>query len=73
MVSNFERIFHEIRDEANRIAPDYGLDPKIVVDLVMDIVDLEDQHRIKAQHRIHQKIKGMIENATRSSGGAESL
>ena len=68
MVSNFERILVEIRKEANRIAPDHGLQPESVVDLIMNIVDLEDQHRVKAQHGIKQKVRGMIETAARSSG-----
>lgn len=68
MVSNFERILVEIRKEANRIAPDHGLQPESVVDLIMNIVDLEDQHRVKAQHGIKQKIRGMIENTAQSSG-----
>lgn len=63
MVSNFERIYAEIRKEAGRIAPDYGLDPESVVKLVIEIVDLEDQHRVRAQPRINQTVRRMIENA----------
>ena len=61
MVSNFERILAEIRKEAGQIAPNYRLDPDSVVNLIMDIVDLEDQHRVKAQHGIKRKIRQMIE------------
>ncbi len=67
MVSNFERILLEIRKEANRIAPDHGLQPDSIVNLIMNIVDLEDQHRVKSQHGIKQKVRGMIENAAQSS------
>ena len=63
MVSNFERILAEIRKEARRIAPDYRLDPQSVVDLVMSIVDLEDQHRVKAVSGINRRIRQMVENA----------
>ena len=63
MVSNFERILAEIRKEAGRIAPTYQLDPESVVNLVMDIVDLEDRNRVRADHRIKSKIRRMIENA----------
>ena len=62
MVSNFERIFDEIKREANLIAPKYGLDADALVELVMNIVDSEDQHRIKSVARIHQKVKGMIQD-----------
>ncbi len=63
MLSNFERILAEIRKEALRIAPDYRLDPQSVVDLVMSIVDLEDQHRVKAVSGINRRIRQMVENA----------
>lgn len=63
MVSNFERILAEIRKEAGRIAPDYRLNPQSVVDLVMSIVDLEDQHRVRAVSGINKKVRQMIENA----------
>ena len=64
MVSNFERILTEIRKEAGHIAPNYRLDPESVVNLIMDIVDLEDQHRVKHQPRINRQIRQMIETAT---------
>ena len=68
MVSNFERILAEIRKEAQRIAPTYQLDSETVVNLVMDIVDLEDRNRVKADHRIKSKIRRMIENAAPVDG-----
>lgn len=71
MVSNFERILVEIRKEANRVAPTYGLHPESVVDLIMSIVDLEDQNRVRARHGTKQKIRGMIETAARSPDKAE--
>ena len=71
MVSNFERIFDEIRKEAHRIAGTYGLEPEAVVKLIMDIVDLEDRNRVKAVAGINQQIKGMIQNATRVDGAKE--
>ena len=63
MVSNFERILAEIRKEASQITPSYRLDPESVVNLIMDIVDLEDQHRVKHQQGINKKIRQMIETA----------
>ena len=62
MVSNFQRIYDEIKKEASRIAPTYGLDPESVVKLVMEIVDLEDRNRVKAVGGINQKVRRMIEN-----------
>ena len=62
MVSNFERIFDEIGREAKLIAPKHGLEPDTLVELIMNIVDTEDQNRIKLVARIHQKVKGMIQD-----------
>ena len=72
MVSNFERIFDEIRKEAHRVARTYELEPEDVVKLIMNIVDLEDRNRVKADGRIKQRIKGMIENTARTSGPREA-
>lgn len=62
MVSNFERILGEIRREANLVAPAHGLAPDAVVDLIMNIVDIEDRNRIKAEPRINQRVRGMIQD-----------
>ena len=64
MVSNFDRILREIKREANLVAPDHGLGPETVVGLIMRIVDMEDRHRVKAEHRVHQRIKGMIRDVS---------
>ncbi len=39
-------------------------EPQKVAELIMKIVDLEDQNRVKAVTGIKQKVKGMIMNAT---------
>ena len=70
MVSNFERILAEIGKDARRLAPTYRLDPETVVDLIMSIVDLEDQNRIRAQSRINQKVRQMIERVPPAREGA---
>ena len=62
MVSNFERILGEIRREANLVAPTHGLEPEAVVELIMNIVDLEDRHRIRSEPRINQRVRGMIQD-----------
>ena len=71
MVSNFERILDEITKEAHQIARTYGLEPETVVKLIMDIVDLEDRNRLKAEARINQRVRGMIEDAARASTARE--
>lgn len=73
MVTNFERILGEIRREANLVAPNHGLEPEAVVELIMNIVDLEDRHRIKTEPRIHQKVKGMIQDVAVAKSPKEGV
>ena len=73
MVSNFDRILGEIKREANLIAPDHGLQPASVVEVIMNIVDIEDQNRVRAEPRIHQKVKGMIQNVAVAKGSGEDV
>ena len=68
MVSNVERIFREIQKESDRVAPHHGLEPESVVNLIMKIVDLEDQHRIKSVARMHQKVREMIQDVPVAKG-----
>ena len=62
MVSNYDRIYTEINKEAQRFAPEHNIDPDVLVELTMEIVDLEDQHRIKPIARIRQRIDELIHN-----------
>ena len=63
MVSNYDRVYEEIRKEALRIAKSEGIPSDMLVRLAMEIVDEEDQNRISSTHGINQKIAGMIRNA----------
>lgn len=62
MVSNYDRIYIEIKKEAQRFAPEHNIDPDVLVELVMNIVDLVDRHRIKNIPRIKQRIKELIQD-----------
>lgn len=73
MVSNFKRILGEIRREANLVAPSHDLKPEAVVELIMNITDLEDRNRIKPEPRIHQRVKGMIQNVTGAKQAREGI
>ena len=66
MVSNIERIFAEIQREANLTKLPHGLRQEHIVDLIMAIVDLEDQHRSKPKHNINKLVEGKIRNAVKS-------
>lgn len=58
MVNNYDRIYAEIKKEAERSAPD-SIESDTLVNLVMEIVNLEDQHRVKPT-RINQLIEDKI-------------
>ena len=62
MVSNYDRIYTEINEEAQRFAAEHNIDPNVLVKLAMKIVDLEDQHRIRNIARIKQRIEELIHN-----------
>jgi len=62
VVSNYDRIYTEISSEAARLAPGEGIAADALVQLVMEIVDLEDQHRTRSIN-IKQKVEDCIENA----------
>ena len=47
MVSNYDRILDEITVEATRVGYDNDLRSERLIELVMEIVDTEDRHRIK--------------------------
>ena len=59
MVSNFDRIFEEITKESKRLAPD-DVDPEALVTLAMEIVAVEDEHRVQRIHNINQETENKI-------------
>ena len=62
MVSNYDRILDEITTEAVRIGFDNGIRAETLIDLVMEIVDTEDRHRIK-QIDVNKIMENMITTA----------
>ena len=65
MVSNYDRIYREIVNRAEAVAVDHGVEKEALVTLVMEIVNLEDQHRTKSI-RIKQLVQDRIQNAALS-------
>ena len=63
MVSNYDRVYQEIRAEALRVGGSDNIPRDDLVQLAMEIVDAEDQNRTRAIHNINQRIVGMIRNA----------
>ena len=63
MVSNFERIFEESTNQANRVPEDF--DAETLVRLSMEIVDQEDRHATK-----HVNIKQIVENLIEQAANA---
>ena len=71
MVSNYDRIYSEIKEHAGRVEGQHGVAGEELTALVMEIVDLEDQHRIKAVPRINQQIGNMIDQAAKANAQKE--
>ena len=62
MVSNYDRVYQEIRKEAEVLAASEGLPSETLVRLALEIVDLEDQHNIRPLN-IKQRITSVIRTA----------
>ena len=61
MISNYDRIYKEIQNEAQRVAEDLDIDPGALARLTLEIVDLEDRHRVSHIHAINKKVRSLIE------------
>ena len=62
-VSNFDRIFAEIKKQAKSVASEYGSDPNSLVRLAIEIVDLEDRNQTRAVARVAKRVEDMIYDA----------
>ena len=72
-LSNIDRIAAEIQRHAEEIAQEHGVPAHDLTRLCLDIVDLEDQHRRKRNHRVRQMMKDKIQNLSQAhslGGGA---
>ena len=61
MLSNYDRIYAEIKKGAEQFARQDGIQVNELLELVMGIVEIEDQHRIKSTN-INQRVEQMISN-----------
>lgn len=59
-MNNYDRIYAEIAKESEVLASDSESGSRLLLDLIMGIVDLEDQHRTKNVPRINQQIQEKI-------------
>ncbi len=73
MVNNYDRIYAEIEKEALRSSQEQNIDSDVLVRLVMEIVNLEDQHHTKNVSRIKQRIEQMILTTARDQMMREGL
>lgn len=67
MVSNYDRIYREIQTEARRVSEDLDVDPEVLQRLTLEIVDLEDRHRISHIHAIDKRVREMIQSTAMTS------
>lgn len=70
-LTNFDRIVAEIGRHAEEAAQPHGLAANDLVRLLLEIVNLEDENRVKPIHGVRQKMRGMIQalSRTQSSQG----
>lgn len=66
MVNNSDRIKTEIKKQANQIALENNIDPGLLSDLTMQIVDLVDDHSRKRNHCINQAIEDKLTTVARN-------
>ena len=59
MVSNFDRIFAEITKRAARHARS-DLGSETLATLILELVEVEDQHRLKRKHGIDRHVEERI-------------
>lgn len=61
-MNNFDRIQQELAKEAARLAPQVPMDADRFLEVVLELVDAEDQHRI-SKTNIRQQVEMIISNA----------
>ena len=71
MISNYDRIFREIQIEARQGSLDVDIDPEILERLTMEIVELEDRHRISHIHGIKKQMRSLIKDIAVGQGREE--
>ena len=72
MISNYDRIYREIQIEARRVSEDLDVDPEALARLTLEIVDLEDRHRITHVHAINKQVRALIETTAVAQGPEDS-
>ena len=68
MISNYDRIYKELQIEAQRISEEVDVDPEALARLALEIVDLEDRHRVSRIHAINKKVRDLIETTVVTQG-----
>lgn len=59
-MNNYDRIYAEISKESEALGSASDLDPGLLLNLIMEIVDMEDRNRTRKVPKIHQQIQGKI-------------
>ncbi len=66
-MNNIDRIHQELAKHASELGPEVGMDPTRFLEIVLEIVDAEDQHRRIAKTNINQQVERVILNAALQS------
>lgn len=59
-MNNYDRIYREISKATEELGPVNGLDPKLLLNLIMEVVQIEDQNRTKKVPNINKQVQAKI-------------
>ena len=70
-MNNIDRIQQELEKEAEALGPKVGLSPQRFLEVVLEIVNAEDEHRI-SRTNIRQQVRTIVLNSALQNGEEES-
>lgn len=59
-MNNYDRIYEEISNATEELGPANGLDPELLLNLIMEVVQIEDRHRTIRVPNINKRIQAKI-------------
>lgn len=59
-MNNYDRIYEEISNVTKELGPANGLDPELLLNLIMEVVQIEDRHRTIRVPNINKQIQAKI-------------
>lgn len=70
-MNNYDRIYKEVSKESKALGLSSDLEPDMLIDLIMEILSLEDQHQDKRIFNITQQVQDKILSYSRTQNTLE--